>query len=1159
MRFAKTFYFLLICFLTCSNVRGQYADLGSGKLKNDIWWIDWNNFKITDGATHNITTNTGLSLTIKFSKISGEIPHSSNINTWSGSILPILYNFSDKNIQPALYTTINMIVTKFTMTITAIRNGLPAPLSLVLADAEASATNEQIRLQTNGTEWEMIELFRNSPQLVNPLIGCGTKSAYITNTYDESFLPAAVGQCPIIHTRSNGLPLTLDITFDKQPLGGATGIAIGVLESFDRGDLPPTYGYAQHKINYLFKNTCNYNTPFPQVEQNQALYLGKVPGDADGEENLDDNAEGFDEDAIDEFRDYDGSGTYIITVPLKNTTGKTTYLSGWFDYNQDGKFSENERVTVRVPNNSTAANLSWIEIPANLLENNTTSFAFRFRISSDENAVNNPIGIADDGEIEDYFVALRSSKTGSLIINDYAAVFDFDLCKNMLSVDDAKAFKTGDTVLLIQMKGAIIDSSDNPSFGQITDYNNSGNYEFNIVKSRVGNSIYLLNNLVRDYDFQNGKVQLVRVPYYQNIAFDKTLTSLAWDGNKGGILALNVGGTLTLSADMDVTGKGFRSGTKLQNSRVTSNATGYYFNSGSNNGGEKGEGVSNISNDKKYGRGSLSNGGGGGNAHNAGGGGGANGGGGGQGGDQYEPLKSIAEKIGGKGGKALANNSTLNKLFMGGAGGMGQANDLAEFPAGNGGGIIIISANILQANGFSIKANGTNAKEAPSPDDAKDGMAGGGGGGSISLAITNLADNIKVEAKGGKGADQTSTSYGGKAGSGGGGGGGIVALSQNAVSGQYSIDLSGGVNGVDTGYGDDAWGAEPGEDGVIITGIASPIAGILFKQGIDSVRFTDNLNNCHQLSFDGEVFGTNNNIVNWDWNFGDGTSGSIPNPVHDYSSEGTFNVRLVVTNSNACTDSIIKSIKVYSDKIDISNDTAICIHSSVQLTSSIGGQAYYWTPAGDLDNPNITNPVAAPAATTKYFVSVVKAPGCIVSDSVLIKVNPLPAVNAARSNDITCSRPQSQLNTYGTAVNFSWTPVEDLNVSTIANPIASPKSTKTFTVVGTDINGCKQSDSVKVIVDFSDKPFTGMANAFTPNHDGLNDCFGVSHLNIISDLDFRIYNRFGQLIFKTNDPAKCWDGTFKGEPQNSGVFIYTVKGTGSCNMFNLKGKVVLIR
>ena len=77
------------------------------------------------------------------------------------------------------------------------------------------------------------------------------------------------------------------------------------------------------------------------------------------------------------------------------------------------------------------------------------------------------------------------------IINLYTPVTGFFPCLNKLTVDDATGYNVGDTVLLIQMKGAVIDSSNTASFGNITDYKNAGNYEFNYIKSKSGNVIEL--------------------------------------------------------------------------------------------------------------------------------------------------------------------------------------------------------------------------------------------------------------------------------------------------------------------------------------------------------------------------------------------------------------------------------------------------------------------------------------------------------------------------------------------------------------------------------------------------------------------------------------------------------------------------------------------
>ena len=146
------------------------------------------------------------------------------------------------------------------------------------------------------------------------------------------------------------------------------------------------------------------------------------------------------------------------------------------------------------------------------------------------------------------------------IINTYTPVISFNTCENKITVEDASTFNTGDTVLIIQMKGAIIDSSNTSAFGTVTDYRNAGNYEFNYVKGKAGNVVELLNVTNRKYDLQDGKVQLIRVPYFKTATITTTLTCLPWDGRKGGVLVLNAKDSVVLNADIDVSGKGFWGG-----------------------------------------------------------------------------------------------------------------------------------------------------------------------------------------------------------------------------------------------------------------------------------------------------------------------------------------------------------------------------------------------------------------------------------------------------------------------------------------------------------------------------------------------------------------------------------------------------------------------
>ena len=201
--------------------------------------------------------------------------------------------------------------------------------------------------------------------------------------------------------------------------------------------------------------------------------------------------------------------------------------------------------------------------------------------------------------------------TDSLIINDYTPVLSFDPCKNILNVENASEFNVGDTVLMIQMKGAIIDSTNTAAFGTIKNYRNAGNYEFNYVKSKIGNAIELLNIVERQYDIPLGKVQLVRVPYFQDYNATSVLTCLPWDGNKGGILVFNVQNALQLNANIDVSGRGFRGGIPVQNANYTCNVTDFLTsNKDGSIAAAKGEGIVETST-LLFGRGKISNGGGG--------------------------------------------------------------------------------------------------------------------------------------------------------------------------------------------------------------------------------------------------------------------------------------------------------------------------------------------------------------------------------------------------------------------------------------------------------------------------------------------------------------------------------------------------------------------
>jgi len=358
-------------------------------------------------------------------------------------------------------------------------------------------------------------------------------------------------------------------------------------------------------------------------------------------------------------------------------------------------------------------------------------------------------------------------------------------------VNDVSLFQKNDFVLIIQIKGATIDLTNSPKFGSIVDYNECGNYEFATIKDVSNGMIDLVNPLCRNYNIQ-GNVQLIKVPVYDDAIVTERLTSKAWDGSTGGVLAIKVNNVLTLNSNIDVNSLGFRGGI-LNNSKWECDQLGYFYPFPSWQGAKKGEGITDVSDDKKAGRGALANGGGGGNCTNAGGAGGGNNGLGGHGGKQFF-FECDSIEIGGMPGNELIYNNDINKIFLGGAGGAGHQNDNAGTKGENGGGIIIIIADKIEGNNFKISSNG-----AMSSNSQNDAAGGGGAGGCILLDVNHLGSTpTTLEVNGGDGGDCNVGPYVHCYGTGGGGGGGTIWIKGNYVPNNLNYSLNGGVNGIIT-------------------------------------------------------------------------------------------------------------------------------------------------------------------------------------------------------------------------------------------------------------------------------------------------------------------------------------------------------------------------
>ncbi|RYZ52683.1 MAG: FAD-binding protein, partial [Sphingobacteriales bacterium] len=200
---------------------------------------------------------------------------------------------------------------------------------------------------------------------------------------------------------------------------------------------------------------------------------------------------------------------------------------------------------------------------------------------------------------------------------------------------------------------------------------------------------------------------------------------------------------------------------------------------------------------------------------------------------------------------------------------------------------------------------------------------------------------------------------------------------------------------------------------------------------------------------------------NYSWTPATGLScTNCPNPTASPVSTTVYTV--TGTDANGCSDTAQITITVNPlPGVNAGQDVAICRLDEVQLLAS-GAVSYSWTPAVSLSCNTCENPMASPAATTIYQVTGTDANGCSSTDAVTVTLFPDAQINAG-ADQIICAGSSVQLNASG-AVNYIWSPVTGLSCTGCPDPFASPSTDITYFVSGTDINGCNDSDFVKITV-----------------------------------------------------------------------------------------------
>lgn len=215
------------------------------------------------------------------------------------------------------------------------------------------------------------------------------------------------------------------------------------------------------------------------------------------------------------------------------------------------------------------------------------------------------------------------------------------------------------------------------------------------------------------------------------------------------------------------------------------------------------------------------------------------------------------------------------------------------------------------------------------------------------------------------------------------------------------------------------------------------------------------------------------NNLNYQWDFGDGQTSTLQNPMNVFSNAGSYNVQLIISDVLGCTDTTTQNFSFTIDQpfiVNLGNDTGLCLGESVLLDAGNAGALYAWSTGETTQTISV--------ADIPKLVSVIVTNGhCTAYDSIMV--------------DLSCD----------------------------------------------------------VII----------PNAFSPNGDGLNDDWHIVYKNI-NKLTLNVYNRWGEMIWQTEDPSMFWNGMNHGHECEIGSYVYYLEaGFDNGQKIQRRGNVTILR
>lgn len=270
----------------------------------------------------------------------------------------------------------------------------------------------------------------------------------------------------------------------------------------------------------------------------------------------------------------------------------------------------------------------------------------------------------------------------------------------------------------------------------------------------------------------------------------------------------------------------------------------------------------------------------------------------------------------------------------------------------------------------------------------------------------------------------------------------------------------------------------------------------------------------------------------------------------------TYHVLASIGKCNTPGDIVIRTIPYPGSNAGL--DTTICYDDTASLHGSMVASRFMWTPTNTLIRSNTLTPLAFPLVTTQYILTTYDTLGCPKPkrDTVIVTVR--DEIHAFAGNDTAIVVGQPLVMTGTGAEFFEWTPPLHLNRNDVSQPLAMLQENQTYQMRTYTIEGCFDLDTINIKV-FKTAPDIFVPNAFNPGST-RNNVFRPIPVGISTLEYFRVYNRWGQMVFQTTQVGKGWDGSVGGKPQDTGTYVWMVRGkdyTGKTVM--RKGTCILIR